>query len=181
METNKPINTSVKIGVVTGVVYAILTLILYLISPEVYSNYLFRGIPIGVVVIMMFYAADKRYQQVGKDVQFKILVQSSLIVFVIAEACWRIMDYSLHNVIDPQLGELVRQASIAEYERLMIRGGANDLNIEMMKAEMNAMDYTVTLSKSVQAYFTWIIYSFLFSFLIAVLVRFRHTFKIGVS
>lgn len=177
MAINKDIKNAAIWGVYTGLIYSALTLGLYFISPQVYANWMFRPIPLFIVLILMAYVTNQRYISEEQDVPFKLLVQSSFIVFVLAELFWRVTDYSLHNLIDPELGEVVRQVTIDEYKKLMHRGGSDNMNIEMMQKQMSVSDYSVTLQQSVKGFVNWLFFGFIFSFLISLVVRFKHTIK----
>lgn len=163
-----------KLGLITGLVYAALTFLLYTIDRSLYAHYMLRFIPLLIVVGMMYYTTNDRYVRVGNTIHFKHLVQASFLVLVIAEGIWRLMDFSLHNYIDPTLGEFVKQETISWYEKSMLKGGANQMNIDMMKAQINAEDNSVTFEKSIKGYFAWIFYGFVFSFIVALVVKFIH-------
>jgi len=140
-----PAAVGARFGVLAGLACILLTVTLYLISPEmVFSLWFFSGFAIIVFLkiwSVYFIMRKKRF------VEFKEGLQSAFMVSVVSLLLWTGFNTLLMTALDPTLVEVQKKVSIERTEAMMEKFNAPDDKIDETLDAMQEEDFKPTLAK----------------------------------
>lgn len=163
-------DTKVRFGLITGLIYIILTLVLYVIDRNLLGS-LWKLIPYLVTLGLVAYAAIVSRKEQGGYIGFKEALKSAFVVYLIAEIMWQFFNYSLYNIIDPELSQFMKEMAIETTESGMDKMGVAEEKIKETVNNMKEQDYTLTLGKVIKGLAVWLIIGFIYSMIVAGVVK----------
>ncbi len=135
---------ALQYGIIGGVSMLIFSLILYISGMEIYTNWLLLLFSFVILFAVMIIGGLKVRAANGGFLSY----QSSFVaVFTIAAVSTLIMtlfNIVLYNVINPELGEIVKEIAIEKTIEMMEGFGLPESEIEKSLAGMEEMDSQFT-------------------------------------
>jgi hypothetical protein len=118
-------NTGVKNGIILGIVSIIFSHVCYMINPK----WLLTGIAYASFIILIYFmyrsAIEERTKNEGL-LSFGEALKSTFLTYVIGTLFGSIYIYLMFNVIDPSLGEVLREVQMEQAEFFANLLGAED-------------------------------------------------------
>ncbi|MDZ4844348.1 MAG: DUF4199 domain-containing protein [Chitinophagales bacterium] len=141
----KPAAIGLRFGAVAGLACVLLTLTLYLISPEmVFSWWFFSGF--AIIVFLKIWSVYS-IMKAKRVVDFKEGLQSAFMVSVVSLLLWTTFNSLLVGVFDPSLIEAQKKISIERTASMMEKFNAPEEKIDETLDAMEEEDYKPTFGK----------------------------------
>jgi hypothetical protein len=116
---------ALKSGVIIGVVGILISLTAYIIDPLLMIKGWFFLSSLVLFIALVSYFGIQYRETLGGFVSFNIGYSYSLLAFVLAEILGIVFSIFLFHVIDPDLPELISEASVEQTEEMLGRFGIN--------------------------------------------------------
>jgi hypothetical protein len=166
----EPEKSNIQYGIIIGLIYVLLTLILYLIDRSLLASF-WKAIPYLLVLGLLVYIGLQRKKELGGYLKFKEAVKTMFIVYFIAEVLFQLFNYSLYNFIDPELSAFMKEQALEKTKEGMENWGASEENTKEVIKNMKNQDYSLTLNKTVLGLAFWSILGFIYTLIVAVLIK----------
>lgn len=163
-------STSVKYGIVGGMIMIVIYLLLYIVAIDKLASLLTMIVYLPLTFLMIWGGITYR-KEIGS---YKNYGQAFLTVFIISIIATMLFDtfgYILFSVIDPELPVLLKKKSIESATLMMEKFGTPDDKMKEALAQMEEQDYTPSLKSQAIRYATSLGVGAFFSALIALFVR----------
>lgn len=132
-------NTSVKYGLIGGLIYIILQMCIYLVDPAIMfsmsSVILFLAILVVIFVVCCVYAIRAKRNGLGGFITFKQAFTEGFITAVVISIMLNVFTYFLYTFIDPTLEEQLR-----EFTMNAVAGFLESLPDEEFEEAMSEME-----------------------------------------
>lgn len=158
----------VRMGILTGVVYVLLTFMLYSIDPAMLVSF-WKTLPFLAMIGLLCVSAYLERQERQGFLPFKDALKTVFTVYVISETIWQFSNYMLFNYIDPALPQTLKQLTLEQLGEMKDLFAEKDL--QTMRKGIEQEDYRITPSAAFFAWGVWIIIGFLISLIIAAVFR----------
>jgi len=141
-------NTSIKYGIIGGLIYVILQMGLYLVSPELMfdlsSVAAFMVLLVIIFIVCSVYAIRAKRKGLNGFITFKQAFTESFITVVVISVLLNVFNFVLYAVIDPSLEEQLREFTMNSVAQWM--DGVPDEQFDEIMAEMEDQDLISPLS-----------------------------------
>jgi len=149
-------NSSIKYGLIGGLIYVILQMAIYLIDPTLIFSWtsvsLFMVLLIILFAVCGVYAIRTKRYGLGGFIKFKEAFTEAFITVVVMSILINVFSYLLYAVIDPSLEEQLKEFTINSVAGWMEESVPEEQFDEVM-AEMEDQDFIspmTTITGSVQ-------------------------------
>ncbi len=164
-------NHGVSNGLMYGLVSVVLTLIIYLISVELYLGWTPMIISFLVTVFFMIRACTTERNDNGGVLPFANALKTSFIVYVVGALLIVIFQYVLYNFIDPGLIDLEVQSALEMTRKMMEMMGAPEAQIEKELSQLKDQDFSMTLGRTAGAYAVSLLGGFIVALISAAITK----------
>lgn len=129
---------SIKYGIIGGIVYILLSTILWIISPELLISPI-RIVPYAIILAIGIFAGVQLREAQGGLISFGQALLGIFLCYLIIEVIWAGFMLLLYNVIDPglnvELKRLTIQASEEWFDKLNVPESDREEALEAMEAQ----------------------------------------------
>lgn len=166
----KPASVGARFGALAGLICVLLTVVLYLISPEmVFSWWFFSGF--AVIVFLKIWSVY-HILKTKKYVEFKEGLQCAFLVSVVSLFLWTTFNSLLVAVFDPALIEVQKKISIERTAGMMEKFNAPQDKIDETLDAMEEEDFKPTFSKVALNYAFSLFVGFVYAVLTAAIFHY---------
>ncbi|MCB0575467.1 MAG: DUF4199 family protein [Saprospiraceae bacterium] len=117
-------NTGVRYGLLGGVVAVFYYALLYVARKELFLNPWLQWAGLGIYLLFMYRAAKEDCAANGTQRDFREILRTPFVVFLLINLCYWLFYYSLH-LADPELLQLETAAQL-EYFKAQLEAGPGD-------------------------------------------------------
>jgi len=142
-------NTSVKYGLIGGLIYIIAQMAVYLIDPQLmfsWNNVIaFMVVLIVIFAVCCVYAIRAKRKSLGGFIKFKQAFTEAFITVVVISVLLNVFNFMLYTVIDPSLEEQLREFTLNSVAGWMEESLPEEQFDEIM-SEMEDQDFISPLN-----------------------------------
>lgn len=165
-----PAAIGARFGALAGLACIVLTLVLYLLSPEmVFSWWFFSGF--AIIVLLKIWSVYF-IMKTRKYVEFKEGLQSAFMVSVVSLLLWTTFNSLLVAVFDPSLIEVQKKISIERTASMMEKFNAPEDKIDETLDAMEEEDFKPTFGKVALNYAFSLFVGFVYAVLTAAIFHY---------
>lgn len=161
-------NPVIKYGILGGVVYVLLTTILYEMGISFLTGY-WRIVPFAAICFIAIYAAIEQKKTQGGYITFTQALFTVFLCFLIIELFWVIYMILLYHVIDPDLAAKVKVLVLEKLQGLEAKLGKDMLNKYMGK--VSNRNFSFNVKNALIDYGVWAVIYFAISLIAAAILR----------
>ena len=118
-EAKTPLQHGLKFGLIIGMVGAIINILIYVVDPSYLANMWYGIIMLLVFLGLVIYGGISYRNEIGGYIDFGPAYIHGFTTFVIMGIIGLALNLLLHNVIDPNLGDTLTDASIEQTTKMM--------------------------------------------------------------
>lgn len=120
------INNAARSGVLVGVISIVVALLIYIIDATLFIKW-WLGLSLLVINLgLISYFGIQYRKEIGGFMSFGEAFKYSILVFIVAGFLGTFFNVILFNVIDPELPELLTDASVEQTEKMLNSFGTPD-------------------------------------------------------
>ncbi len=161
-------------GAIGGIATVVFSLSVWAISPETLVSSLVFWISTAILVLFVILAMLHKKSGTSEAADFKSLLKTGFVVYIIGDLVAYFFLYLMFNYIDPGLIDIQRQQAI---EFWLERNGGNADAADVVRAK--EYDYAMTLGRAIFGYARGLIFGFLVSTVLAMMMKEKPYFDEG--
>lgn len=173
-EAKTPVQHALKFGLIIGMAGAIINILIYVIDPTYLAN-MWYGITMLVIFLgLVIYGGLSYRKEIGGYIDFGPAYIHGFTTFVIMGIIGLALNLLLHNVIDPNLGETLTDASIEQTAKMMESFGlSGDQLDEALEEQRGTMEDQFTNAGIIKGFFISLIVYAVIALITGLVVRRR--------
>lgn len=164
-------NPGIKWGIISGLVLILLNVIAWVAGTAVLFSWWNSVFQLLLFIVFGVLAGKERKKQLGGYIGFKEVIKPVFTTFVLGMLLMSVYQFILYKYIDPSLSDSLKQNLLASTEKWMSRMKAPQEDIEKQLDDINATDFSVTLSKSFMDYLKAVTFYFGIAVIISLILR----------
>lgn len=166
------IQHALRIGLILGVVSIILSLLFYLIDPTLFAKWWLNLIILLIVIIAIVIIGINYRKSIGGFISFGEAFKHGFVILLISGILSGAFTILLFQVIDPDLKEVVMDASIEQTEAMMEKFGVPDDQMEEALEEAETkMNESFSLGGQIKGQLWAIVFYAVLSLITGLIVR----------
>ena len=166
-----PAKVALNFGLISGGIGIIYTLMLYIMGTDKLASSLWSSISFIIYIFFMVYAGLNYRKQTGGFLSFRNGLLISFTTFAVTLFLLFSFTYVLYNVIHPGLSDEIKTKIIENAVETMQYFGAPDEIIDTQIEQLEKQDFSQTLGNLIQSYFSFCIFGFIISLIIAAFIK----------
>ncbi|MBL7865096.1 MAG: DUF4199 domain-containing protein [Cyclobacteriaceae bacterium] len=131
---------ALKHGIILGVISIILVVVCYVVAFSFMVTFKFIAIVLLICLGYVIYAGINYRNEIGGYMGYGQAFQHGILIMLVSGVLGTLFNLLLYNIVDPELGQKMTDAIIANTEEMMANFGAPqasiDQTIEGMRTEM---------------------------------------------
>ena len=122
--------TAIKFGVISGLIYLLLSIVLWTLGIGTYASFLTWYTWLPVIFIIILVGGFQRRKETGGFLTFKDALKYAFLAYVIYELFYAGTTILLYNILDKNLGKNVMEHTLESVRKMMERFGASEEQID---------------------------------------------------
>lgn len=166
-------NHAAKYGLYYGALSIGLTLIMWLVQPELLFNTgLGFAIGFGLPLVFMFLSIKSTRDDQEGYISFGEAIKASFLTYIIGSLLAILFTFILMNYIDPSLLEMQKEQAMKMAESMSSMFGANEEMIEEMKDEMSDQMGTFSFGQAIMGWLGGLVFpGIIFSLIMSAIMK----------
>ncbi|MCW3466799.1 DUF4199 domain-containing protein [Chitinophaga nivalis] len=164
-------NPGIKWGIISGLVLIFLNVISWVAGSSILFAWWNSIIQLLIFAFFGILAGIEAKKAAGGFISFKDVLKPVFITFIIGTLMITLYQYVLYKFIDPSLVDALKHHIMQATESTLRMMKAPQDEIDKQLDELNGTDFNVGLSKSFMDFLKGIIFYFVISVIIALIVR----------
>lgn len=171
MTAHSGVEIGAKYGIISGLLMAIITFILYAVDPLLMFQLWLNAVYFGIMVVCMVLAVRDYRQQLGGYLSFKQALQPAFVTTIIMALVSSLVTYLLYNFIDPNLSSLLKEWTMEFTYDMMESMNAPEEVLEKAMNDLEKEDFTFGIAKISQGMIFSIIAGFILASIVAAIMK----------
>ncbi len=164
-------SSTLRWGLVGGLVTIILSLLIYFISPDSFASLSIVALFFLIAMFFMIWGGIDFRKENNNQITYLQALAAVMIIAAIISLTSTVFSYILTTYIDPQLSDLIKQRVIGNTTEMMEKMGATDDKIEEAIDSIKGQDFNFGIKQYLSRYAQGLLFYLFFGFLIALFVK----------
>ena len=165
-------NHGISNGLILGGVSVAITLIFYVISPDLFFNWwlqMLLGLAINIFFISRAGLMTRR--DLNGFITFSQAIKPTFTTVAIGMLITSLFNFVLYNYIDPDLAITLKERTLEMSENMMKSFGASDAQIEEAMAKVEDQNFMPTIGKTIQQYLMGLLVGFVAAAIVSLIIK----------
>jgi len=164
-------NYIMKYGLILGLSQIMITLIAYILGIEAMTSYWLSAIVLILIISVVIYSGVQWRKINGGYLSFSDAFFVMLFVYAAAGIVTLLFNFTLYNVINPELPAVMQEAIIDKTMESLEKYNAPEETVEETMMQLQNMKENFTISAMTISYFWSIIVEGVFSLIVAIFIK----------
>ena len=165
-------NQGVINGLLLGLCSVLASLLLYLVSMDLYLNWWVQLVlSLGLTIFFMSRAGVMSRREGNGFISFKDTLKPTFLTYAIGALIGTIFIYVMYHYVDPGLVDLTKEKALEQTEKMMSTFGAPQDDIDEAIEKMEQQSFESGIGKTLLQYCFQLIFGFILALIISAFIK----------